>query len=600
VASGVCGAQQAQQFQAQPDVEPAGGRVTSILTGIFQYPSGGVDVLYINAPTVANGVSTVTVGALLNGSGSFGNPGNDIIPFKGASNVVAVLGDFNRDGYTDFAFAISGVSTDNLCVYYGTDVQYALTNQNGISSYEGGNTYLPKGSKSGCMTLPNQTTNPSLTKPIFSYIAALTFTINGLPQLLVEDSANNLLYIISNTGLPGAGLPAFNVIQHLSIPTLDGPGPIYTGSFDKLTGNFDNNGHPFFIINGQTGHSATLYTGDSNSVFTAHPSLTFTNGVYSMLLQDMDLDGKPDMVVEGKDGAIEIYQGNGDGTFVATSEGGTAPNLNALSGNGGHLAAIGKLGNDKYNDILTTTPIGLSVLQPQSAGSLTFTLKNIYNIGPGRSSYALASFYSYPSYLDLAVDSPEGVAIIQGNVDSNKNSVFTTNLAYSALAPALGATVGQFRNLAHNSNLSQDVVVATGTGTDAIQAQLLTNNGDGTFTTYAKPTNTTGPPSVIASNLWPNILSGDFNGDGVADLAYSLTGLPLPTTGSGLFVQYGKGDGTFAAPVAVNAASRAAIISTARARWASSTRAATPASPISTRVTTTRCFGRTLTRSAWG
>ena len=74
----------------------------------------------------------------------------------------------------------------------------------------------------------------------------------------------------------------------IQIPSADGAGPIYTGSFDNKTGNFDGNGHAFFIINGQTGHTATVYTGDGNGGFTAQPPLTFINGVYSMLLQDMD------------------------------------------------------------------------------------------------------------------------------------------------------------------------------------------------------------------------------------------------------------------------------------------------------------------------
>ena len=545
VVSGVCAAQQSPQVKAQPYVQRTGGRVTSFLPGIFQSPAGGVDILYINAPTGSGINSSIIAGAMLNGIPTYAIPDGDKIPFTNASNVAAALGDFNNDGLTDFAFAISGVSTDNLCVYYGTGEVSGNFSQNLVSSYEGGKYYPPQGGKSGCMTLPTQTTNPSLAhKPIFSYIAALPFTntTGALSQLLVEDSANNLLYVIANTGATGNTLPGFTLLSP-PIFLADGAGPIYSGYFDK-------NGNPYFVINGQMGHSATVYKGNSTGNFAQIANYNVSNfggHIYSMLMQDMDVpaDGIADMVVELDNGVITIHKGNGDGTFVTTSEGGTSASPNAFMGNGGHLAAIGKLGNDSFNDILTTTPIGLSVLQGQdpntNGGKLNYTLKGIYNIGPGRSSYALASFGSG----DLAVDSAEGVAFIQG--DTNGDGGFQTSNAYSALAPALGATMGQFTS---SGNL--DVVVATGAA-NAVQGQLLTGDGTGAFTASTPPTNTSTGPSGIAPNLWSNILSGDFNGDEKLDLAYSLTGLPLPapSTGSGLYVQYGKGDGTFKDPVAV-------------------------------------------------
>ena len=261
----------------------------------------------------------------------------------------------------------------------------------------------------------------------------------------------------------------------------------------------------------------------------------------------------PDMVAEGSNGAIEIFEGNGDGTFQPNSEGGTSAIPSALAGNGGQLAAIGKLGSDLYQDILTTTPIGLSVLVGQ--GNLSYTLRGIYNIGPGRSAYAVASFYTNPPFPDFAVDSPDGVAIVQG--DANGDGGFQTSNAYSALAPALGATVGQFRNLANNQYGCLDVAVTTASS-NAVQGQLLTGNAsngscNGTFTSLVGgTTNTSAGPVGLQPGLWSNILSGDFNGDGVPDLAYSLTGYPLPTTGPGLYVQYGNGDGTFQTPAAVN------------------------------------------------
>src|ERR1019366_1125738 len=172
------------------------------------------------------------------------------------------------------------------------------------------------------------------------------------------------------------------------------------------------------------------------------------------LLQDMNGDGIPDLVVENDNGVIQIYPGrylraNPFGPLA----GGTAATPNGLAGNGGQLAAI----DPTSLDILTTTPIGLSVLQAPP-NTLNYALQGIYNIGPGRSSFALGQFRTNGGNIDLAVDSPEGVAIVLGT----GNGGFQTSNAYSTLAPALGATVGKFRNAQINPAGYLDVVANTG------------------------------------------------------------------------------------------------------------------------------------------
>jgi hypothetical protein len=535
----------AQQFIGAPDVELTGGRVTSFLTGTIQYPTNGPDILYINAPaSISNGTGVVAGVKLNAGNGQFEDRGQNHILFTNATNVVAALADFNNDRINDFAFAISGVTTPNLCIYYGTGFAYSSQS----SSYNVGSSsilYPVPGGKSGCMTFT--TVGPKT--PNFAYIAALPFTTGGTQQLLVEDSANNELYVFINDGNSGSGATLPSITFLYSLPLAGGAGPIYSG-------DFNGDGKIDFIINGQTNHTATVYLGNGDGTFQTPVTYTFGGHIYSMLLQQMEGDSQPSMVVEGGGGVITIHRGNPDGTFVTASEGGTSANPSPLFGNGGQLAAIGKLGYDPYLDILTTTPIGLSVLvgQGQIGGNLTYTLRGIYNIGPGRSSYALTSFYTNPPFPDFAVDSPEGVAIVQG--DGNGDGGFMTSNAYSTLAPALGATEGQFRNMASNPNGCLDVAVATG----AVQGQLLTGNASGanctgTFNTFANPTNTSAGPVGLQAGLWSNLLSGDFNGDGKPDLAYSLLltePLPLPSSGGGLYVQSGNGDGTFQAPVAVN------------------------------------------------
>jgi hypothetical protein len=523
--SGVCAAQilQIQQFQSVPQVLPTSGQVASFLTGSFQAQSTRTDFLYVNAPVGSGSSSTITAGVELagpigQGFSPAGANGNSI-QFTGVSNVVAAVGDFDSDGFLDFAFALtpSGSTTTNLCVYYGT----GANEQSQTSSFNGGGSYPAQGIN-GCTTFP---TNQSLA-PNFAYIAAMPFTsaFGSLPQLLVEDSANKVLYVLSNAGDDGNGgaLVGFQVVGTIALP--DGAGPIYTGDFDG-DGNMD------FVVNGQTGYAATVFMGNGNGTFRAPVRYVFDDGVRSMLMQDMNFDHIQDMVVETNHGVIEIHRGASDGTFSPLNSGGTPTSPGSAAGNGGHLAAI----NPNTLDILTTTPIGLSLLRNSLSG-LVYGANTIYNIGPGRSSFALADVYGAGN-LDLAVDSAEGIALIAGNADGT----FQSSKAFSALAPALGAVAGKFRNSAGVA----DVVVATG----ATQAQFLKGDGAGNFSALASPVNSASPPNGIPNGVWSNILAGDFDGDGKLDIAYSLTGSPqTPPSGTVpiLYTQYGNGDGTFA------------------------------------------------------
>jgi hypothetical protein len=543
--TGVCAAQSSSQFQSVAQVQPTGGRVASFVTGTFQSPPQGTDFLYINAPVENNNPlsglvlpPSVTAGELLNqGGAGFANLIENQIVFTNVSNVVAAVGNFAGFGAASYAFALTPAAsvTTNLCIYAGTGAQPPP--HGGGQSYDVGlspTNYPPLGGKSGCMTLtpPALPGQPLLNPPQFGYIAAYPFVVGHAPQLIVEDTANNYLYVLSlaNAQASGGVLTGVTVIDTIALTGrgAGGAGPIYIGDFNG-DGNMD------FIVNGQTGNTATVYFGGGATGSLTGPiqQYSFSHNIHSMLLQDMDGDGHLDMVVEGDNGVLEIHKGNADGTFQAVSEGGTAASPNGFAGNGGHLAAI----NPNTLDILTTTPIGMSLLRNQ--GSLSYALNTIYNIGPGRSSYSLGGFYG-PGNLDLAVDSPEGVAIINGNSDGT----FQASFAYAALAPGLSAVVGKFRNFANNPTGVQDVVVGTG----ATQAQLLTNNGNGTFSTFPGVVNTgSGPPNVPAG-VWSNVSAGDFDGDQNLDLMYTLTGLPNPQV-SGTFplryTQYGNGDGTF-------------------------------------------------------
>ena len=294
------------------------------------------------------------------------------------------------------------------------------------------------------------------------------------------------------------------------------------------------------VVNSATAHTAQVLLGSSAGGFpdgsVGHPPPGFLrfsgiSGIYSLAIQDVNLDGRPDLIAEGANGRIDVFFGDGDGTFQSTSSGGTGL-LDGTTGNGGHLITVADLNHDGLPDALASTPAGVSALLGN--GTAYLGLKGIYNAGPGHSSYTTADFDG-DGNLDLAVDSPEGVAILFGNADGSLRS----SRAFAAGKPALSGALGAF-----NASGTLDAVVST----SATQSQLLRGIGGGSFEYIGFPnapiptTATTGPPG-----LWSVVRVGDLDGDGNLDILLTADGptSALPKTPDGIQVQAGDGTGNF-------------------------------------------------------
>ncbi len=494
---------------------------TSFVTASFQR-TGVTDMIAI-FPPVYNPIPGpnspdpgIDVFELLNnGTGTFSFPNLNSIGYNQATRVVAATADFDGDGNQDIAFAISHPITgyEDICV--------ETTAGNGAFNNK----------TSGCTTLALVKT----VLPNLAYMVAMPLRTGGVPQLLLEDSSNGFVYLIRNSGavntVAGA-LPTFSVQSRYALPAADGAGPIAVGDFNG-DGNLD------FILNGQTGNSASVYLGNGDGTFRPPVRYTFSHNVHSLLLHDMDNDGRLDLVVEGDRGVIEIHKGESDGTFDPNSMGGSASGLDGFTGNGGHLVAIADLNRDGLPDILTSTPIGISVLL--GAGAMTYQPAAIYNAGPGMHSFALADFNG-DGNPDLATDSPEGIAILYGNPDGT----FQTSRAFAAGAPATSGIVSVLTNSG-----KFDAIVAI----NSRQAQLLRGKDDGTFAFYSAPSSPFVPQPTTTlvgqPGLFGSLVVADLNNDGIPDLAVTADGPPAlfgTLSGPGILVQYGNGDGTFRTP----------------------------------------------------
>lgn len=218
----------------------------------------------------------------------------------------------------------------------------------------------------------------------------------------------------------------------------------------------------------------------------------------------------------------------------------------ALDSSGAEPIVVGDFNGDGSPDIAGAGGAGCSTSFCWDAAAGTVLNDGTGNLFPATtldlgSSLQIVSVatgdFNGDGKLDLAVGgyaSTYSITILLGNGDgtfTNKGSVATGG-AFQAFA------VGDF-----NGDGILDLAVANPT-TDIVS--ILLGNGDGTFTASTAATSSTGDHPIA-------LAVGDFNGDGIADLA---VGNDPQAGGSGsLTILLGNGDGTFTAAASPTTAS---------------------------------------------
>ena len=267
----VAGASGQQTVAGSTSPVTVGNTPLGVAAGDFNN-NGTIDIVVLNS-----GDNTTSI---LNGNGAGGFTASGTTRTTGNGPVAIVAGDFNGDGNLDFAVANS---TDKT-------VWVRLGNGDGTFSNH---------------------VSFSVSLLTITSIAVGDFNGDGIPDIAV---AGTTLTGGAVDILQGDGTGAFSNVTPSGIAVGNGPSSVVVGDFNG-DGNLD------FAVANLTDNTVSIMRGNgSGTTFTAAAGSPFSTGAgtspAAIAVADFNGGGQLDLAVaESNKNRVDIFKGNGDGTF---------------------------------------------------------------------------------------------------------------------------------------------------------------------------------------------------------------------------------------------------------------------------------------------
>jgi hypothetical protein len=395
----------------------------------------------------------------------------------GTAPTSIVAGDFNGDGKVDLA--VTNSKDNSVSVFLG----------NGDGTFQTGVTYAVGSDPLG--------------------IAVGDFNNDGKLDLATANHDSNNVSL-----LYGKGDGTFQIA----------PGTLAVGSapIAIVSGDFNGDGRTDLATANADSQSVSVILGSAPGVFLPHLDYSANGAPLSLTKADVNGDGVTDLVV-GKDNAVGVMLGNGNGTFGAIQD--------TTVATGSYYVATGDFNGDGKLDVAITNyqRDTLSILLGKGDG--TFQTPMTVDGGAVPSGVIVGDFNG-DGNADLAVandsstTAPGGVRLLFGN---GKGAFQTTTDFATGAGPIAVAWADV------NGDGKLDLITANSA---AGTVSVLLGNGDGTFQAPVNYLAGVGPDSIQV---------GDFNGDGHLDIAVT-DGGSSSAQGHTVAVLLGNGNGTFQAP----------------------------------------------------
>ncbi|MFI4978958.1 MAG: FG-GAP repeat domain-containing protein [Nevskiales bacterium] len=298
--------------------------------------------------------------------------------------------------------------------------------------------------------------------------------------------------------------------------------------FAVAEGDFDGDGALDLAVASPSG-TVTILLNNGSGGFTPNGTITVGSTPVYIVAGDFDGDGKPDLAVANSGSStLSILLNDGHGNFSVSSTPSTG---------GGSIPrglAVADFDGDGKPDIAVADDNGqlgqLSVLHNNGAG---FTLLTPA-IAIATAVKVVAADFNGDGFPDVAVLNQGGgtVVVLLNDGSGNFAAAPGSPLSLPSAATPSDLAIGDF-----NGDGKLDLAVSD-QGNNNIY--ILISNGNGSFNVAA------GSPAVQGGSIPVGVAVGDFNGDGMPDLAVS------NQTTKSVSILLNDGTGTFASGVSSN------------------------------------------------